>query len=900
MAASKDFFISYTDADQAWAEWIAETLEGGGYSTILQAWDFRPGENFIQRMNQALTEAERVVAVSSPAYFHSEYARDEWSAALVRDRGQGDRLLPVRVAPCQMPPLLADRIYVDLVGLEEQAAAQRLLTDVRIGRDRPEGKRPFPGAASREGAGVARFPGRAPAIFNVPPRNPNFTGRGELLQALRRQLSQAEAGAGVRVGAIYGLGGVGKTQLAIEYAYRYATDHDLVWWIPAEQPMTIPGRLAALARRLHLPDLSSLDEQVALLFDELGQRDRWLLMYDNATGPAALDGLHPPAGGGHLLITSRNPAWRGMGATIGVTVLSRTESIAFLRRRGGLHEDAAAPLAEALGDLPLALEQAAAYLDETSTAPEEYLDLLKDRAGELFSLGAPSNSEQTIATTWTLALRRAGDESPAAEQLLALCAFLSPENVPRSLLTDHPDVLPEPLAAAARDRLGFQRALGALRRYSLVTATQEGLDLHRLVQAITRQHLDAEQTQKWIAAALGLLTAAFPERPSDPDMWPRSGRLLRHVLAVCDHAIAGQTEPDTAARLLTSAARYLWSRADLQQATVLLERALAIHEAQLGPNHLTTASSLNNLAAALRACNDLADARRHLERALGIREHHFGLAHPETAEILNNLGTVLRAQGNFDQAATLLERALAIRTAQLGRDHPDTAQSLHSLAAVRREQGDLGEARTLYEQAVAIREARLGPDDPDTAQSLNNLAFTLREQGDLDQARSLHQRALRIRETRLGTDHPDTAWSRNSLGVVLHAQGDLSGARSQLEHALTIRSRHFGPRHPATANTLHHLGLVLHDQGDLEGARELHERALGIRRARFGSDHPETAQSLHHLAAVLHDQGDLATAHAHYQRAVAIRRALLGPDHPDTVRSRQALDAVVSELENHP
>ncbi|HWD43196.1 MAG TPA: FxSxx-COOH system tetratricopeptide repeat protein [Actinomycetota bacterium] len=898
MAPSKDFFISYTGADQVWAEWIAETLEQGGYSTVLQAWDFRPGENFVQQMSQALADARRVLAVLSPAYFQSPYARDEWTAALVRGRGQADRLLPVRIAPCEVPPLIADRVYIDLVDLEERAAAQRLLAGVQPGRARPAGKRPFPDAAIQEVGGATRFPGRRPAIFGVPPRNRNFTGRGDLLRALRRQFSQANADGEIRAGAIHGLGGVGKTQLAVEYAHRYAADYDLVWWILAEQPVTIPGRLATLARRLHLPKLPSLEEQVAVLFDELGQRDRWLLVYDNVTSPAALDGLYPPAGGGHLLITSRNPAWRGVAATIGVDVLTRAEAITFLQLRGGLHEQAAAPVAEALGDLPLALEQAAAYLDETGTAPDEYLDLLRERAGELFTLGAPTNSEQTIATTWTLSLRGAIQESPAAEQLLTLCAFLAPDNLPRSLLTDYPDALPEPLAAAVRDRLGFQQALGALRRYSLVTATQEKLDLHRLVQAVTIQQLDSEQRQQWITVALQLLTAAFPQHPGDPDAWPQSARLLLHVLAVCDHAITTQTEPDTTARLLTAAARYLWSRADLQQATRLLERALAIHEAQLGPDHPTTANSLNNLAAALRACNHLSAARAQLERALVIREHHFGSAHPETAQILNNLATVLRAEGNLDHASALLERALAIRTAQLGADHPDTAQSLHSLAAVRRDQGGLDQARALYERAVTIRQARLGPDHPDTAQSLNNLAFVLREQGDLDQARSLHQRALQVRETRLGPDHPDTAWSLNNLGTVLHAQGDLTGARTQLERALAIRSNHFGPDHPATANTLHHLAAVLHDQGDLQPAHDMHERALRIREARFGVDHPETAQSFHSLAAVLRDQGDISAARTNYQRALAIRRARLGPDHPDTAHSQQALTVVISELEN--
>jgi TIR domain len=594
VTADKDFFISYTGADQAWAEWIAETLEQAGHRTVLQAWDFRPGENFIQRMNQALAEAERVLAVLSPAYFHSEYARDEWTAALVRDRGQADRLLPVRVARGELPPLLANRVYVDLVDLQEHLAAERLLAGVQPGRARPSGKRPFPGAGRPEAAGVARFPGRPLPIFNVPPRNPNFTGRGELLQALRRQLAETATSAVVQAEAIYGLGGVGKTQLAIEYAHRFAADYHLVWWIPAEQPLTIRGRLAALARRLGLPELPSLEEQLAVLFDELGQRDRWLLVYDNATEPAALDGLRPPAGTGHLLITSRNPAWRGVAATVGVDVLPRSEAVAFLRQ-DGLEEEAAARLAEALGDLPLALEQAAAYMEATSTPPAEYVSLLRERAAELFALGEPSNTEQTVATTWSVSLERVREQSPVAEDLLRLCSFLAPDDIPRTLFTDHADVPPEPLGTAIRDRLGFQQALGTLRRYSLVTVAGDALGLHRLVQAVVRHSLGPDDQRQWAATAVGLVLAAFPDQPDDVAGWPATARLLPHGLVATDHASALDSDPESTGCLLNRTAAYLQRRAQFTQTKPLLMRAMAMLEEALGPRHPAVAASLDNL-----------------------------------------------------------------------------------------------------------------------------------------------------------------------------------------------------------------------------------------------------------------------------------------------------------------
>jgi tetratricopeptide (TPR) repeat protein len=770
-AKVKDFFISYTGADVAWAEWVAQTLEDAGYTTVLQAWDFRPGDNFIQRMDQALADADRVVAVLSEAYFVSEYTRDEWTAALVRARGERDRLLPVRTQAVELPPLLATRVYLDLVDLDEGAAAERLLAAVQQGRAKPKGRRPFPGGRAQTG-GVS-FPGRRPPIFEVPPRNRHFSGRGELLQDLRKQLVATKAGAvvqAVQAGAVHGLGGVGKTQLAVEYAHRHAADYDLVWWVPAEQPLTISGRLAQLGRLLGLEELPSLEEQVGVVFDALGQRDRWLLVYDNAQQPADLQGLWPPAGGGHLLVTSRNPAWGGVATPVAVDVLQRDQAIGFLAERTGSSDQATLDeLAEVFGDLPLALEQAAAYLEETTTTPADYLELLHDRAEELFALGRPAGSE---LTTWTIALDRIKTQTPVAEDLLCLCAFLAPDDLPRSLLVEHPEVLPERLASTVTDRVGFGQVLGALRRYSLVTVTAEALSTHRLVQAVVRHSLDSEPARVWAAAAVALVGAAFPGKAEDVGVWPAAGQLLPHALAATDQAALVGSDPTATSGLLHAAGRYLWGRAEHTQAKALHQRALAIRETQLGPDHPDTAISLTNLGVVLRALGDLAGAHTNFQRVLAINEARLGADHPTTAISLTNLASVLRDQGDLDGARRLQERAVAIFEARLGADHPTTAQSLGNLANVLRAQGDLDGARRLQERAVAIFEARLGGDHPDTAQSINNVAGILRAQGDLDGARRLQERAVAIFEASLGADHPTTVRSRANL-VALAAALDL-------------------------------------------------------------------------------------------------------------------------------
>jgi tetratricopeptide (TPR) repeat protein len=564
-----------------------------------------------------------------------------------------------------------------------------------------------------------------PVVSNLPPRNLNFTGREELLEQLHASLQPRQAAAVVQVQAqaLHGLGGVGKTQLVLEYAYRYERDYDLIWWVTAEQPATIPGQLIALASRLGLPEHADQAETIRALWDALRPRERWLLVFDNAEDPADLRPWWPP-NSGRVLVTSRNQAWSGLAATIAVDVLPRAEAIAFLGRRLDRHDPALDRLADALGDLPLALEQAAAYVDETAIAVNDYLDLLANHARELFQLGRPATTEQTIATTWTVSVQRLREQTPAAEDLLRLWAFLAAEDIPRTLPTDHPDLLSERLAATVRDPLGYQQAIGALRRYSLIRTSQNGeaLSVHRLVQAVTRHQLSPEQERRWATAALRLVRAAFPNHLGDVNAWPGYARLLPHALTVIDHASGLSIDLENTTWLLREAGSYLWQRGDYHQARILSEHALALDEAHFGADHPHTAISLNNLAEVLREQGDLDAARTMHERSLAIREVRLGAEDPLTAYSLNNLAIVLEAQGDLDGARPLFERALHIREARLDADHPDTAQSLNNLAIVLQKQGDLAAARPLFERALHIRGARLGPDHPDTVQSREALA----------------------------------------------------------------------------------------------------------------------------------------------------------------------------------
>jgi hypothetical protein len=672
-----DFFISYTQADRAWAEWIAWILEEDGHRVLVQAWDFVPGINWVQGMQAGTRDAARTIAVLSGEYLESMYGGAEWQAAWAADpQGTGRKLLIVRVAECDRPGLLGQVVGVDLFGQTEAAAKARLRAMVAAavaGRAKPSVAPGFPGAG-RAMPRAARFPGALPQVWKVPARNPHFTGRGPDLDKLGRALA---AGA-VTVHSVHGLGGVGKTQLATEYAHAHATDYDLVWWVAAEEPALIPDQFAALAAQLGVDPPGDPEALQALVSDLLRGVPGWLLIFDNADratdiGPWLPGGPIPPEIPGHVIVTTRRGGFAAMGPVLDLDVIALPDAVRMLRARvPDLSQETGEQIAGELGRLPLALEQAAAWLDRSQMPGQEYLELLRSRAGDLYARGQVRDRSDTIATLWEISIGRITAENLAAVQLLRVCAWLAPEPVPLDLLTAHADLLPEPLASTAADQLAFSDAIAVLVDYSLAKRTAAGLQLHRLVQATIRARYDsparpvadtsgetppmAEEGPGLpvdvLAVALRVLHADAPGQIAGaPQDWPRWAVLLSHVLAATGHADHASRQPgpavmEDAAWLLNRAGTYLRVQAQFTDAKALLERALAIAEATYGPDHADVAAHLNELALTLRDLGDLEGARPLQDRALAIAEATYGPDHPDVAAHVNNLALILQELGD--------------------------------------------------------------------------------------------------------------------------------------------------------------------------------------------------------------------------------------------------------------
>ena len=661
-------------------------------------------------------------------------------------------------------------------------------------------------APAAEVLGAAR--GARPRVWNIPARNPGFTGRDDLLAGLREQLL---AGDRAVVQALHGMGGVGKTQLAAEYAHQFAGTYDLAWWINAEQGGLIGDQVAALGLVLGCVQPGAGTEAVrAAVLAELRHRGRWLLVFDNAQDPADVTPWLP-GGGGHVLITTRERGWDEVAAPVEVDVLARAESVAILQTRvPALSGAGAGRLAAELGDLPLAIAQAAGFMAGTGMAAGEFLGLLRTRAGQLLAQGAPGSYPRSLAAATGLIADRLARQDPAAAELASVCAFLAPEPIPESLFTAAVSVLPGELAARAADPLAWRQTLAHLTRQSLARIDHRGLQMHRLTQAILRDRLTpalAAATRKYAEA---MLAASNPGDPPDPATWPRWARLTPHVLA----ADLAATDSPALRELARHACWYLIERGDARTAHDLVTVLRQQWRDRLGEDH----------------------------------EHTLTAAH--------YLAWTLLEMGRYAESRDLNRDTLVRRRRVLGEDHPDTLYSAHNLAIDLRELGEVQAARDLNQDTLDRHRRVLGQDHPDTLRSATILAHDLRELGEVQAARDLDQDTLDRRRQILGHDHPDTLRSASHLAIDLRELGEVQAARDLDQDTLDRRRQILGHDHPDTLRSASHLAIDLRELGEVQAARDLDQDTLDRRRRVLSHDHPDTLASAANLATDLRELGE--------------------------------------------
>ncbi len=691
-------------------------------------------------------------------------------------------------------------------------------------------------------------PPSLPSLWNVPHRrNPFFTGREDILTCVQSALHSDKAAALTQVQAMSGLGGIGKTQTAIEYAYRSRCNYSAVFWIRAETRDVLMADFVTLAELLNLPekDEQNQDRVIKAVKQWLNTTENWLLILDNVEDFTLIADFLPSEKGGHILLTTRAQSTGTLARRIDVEQMTPDEGTLFLLRRAKLVEhDAlienaadglratATAISHMMDGLPLALDQAGAYIEETGCRLLDYLDhyqarraILLDRRGSQIG-----DHPESVSTTFSLSFEKVEQTHPVAAELLRLCAFLAADAIPEEIITEGASELCPLLQPLATDSLALDTALATLRKYSLLRRNAENktLAIHRLVQAVLKERMDESTQHQWAERTVRVVNRAFPDS-NEAAMWPWCLRYLPHALACVELIDQWKIASREAGRLLNQTGTYLREHAQYVQAEVLLCKARDVRMQALGLVHLDVAESLEDLAGLYHCQGKYTETELLLQQSLNIREQQLGVHHSYVAQSLNNLALLYWTQGRHGEAEPLYQRALTIWEKQLSPGHFHTAKSLSGLALLYRDQAKYDQAEPLFQRALTILEQQLGIEHPATAQALNNLAVFYRIQGRYTEAEPLLQRALNIRELQLGTQHPGTAQILNNLAKLYAEQGKHIQAGSLFQRALTIREQQLGLEHPDTVATIESYAALLRKTERTEEAARLEARAKAIR-----------------------------------------------------------------------
>ncbi|MFJ3232714.1 FxSxx-COOH system tetratricopeptide repeat protein [Streptomyces sp. NPDC086787] len=883
-ATKQTVTISFAGFNRAWAAWIGDRLERRGLRVVYLRWDAPPEVRLADLLRDLSLAEGRVLILVSEWYFKlGPRSFDEWNAAL-REVVAPDpsRFAGVSVTTAPVPTATAVLAPVDLVNTGPDEAERRLCERLDL---------PFELSVGTDTRAVPRFPSAMPEVWGgVPRRNTRFTGREPLLNDAYHLLSGSEPGAGVLT--FHGMSGVGKTQLAAEYVYRFSADYDVVWWINAEKRVTYRRLLAELAPKLGLATGTEYGERLRAVRDALRRGEpfsRWLLILDGADEPDQIWDL-VPTGPGHVLITSRNPQWSEHNSRLlQVPVYTREESVAFIRRRAPrLDEADADQLADALEDLPLLLDQTAGWLNDSDLSVDDYIALLEGGIDQDV-VKVSADFPVAFQTAWSILLNKLRETVPESVDLLRLCTFFAPGFIPVRLLREMPlDDLPEQLTGLLEDPLLWNRAINQLRQYSVVRleshdtggepggSSGESLYLHRMVHQIVRGDMPQADRQEFVDVVRRALAAADPGRATDTRLWDRYAEIVPHlkyadVLYSTDRAVQN---------LVLNCLRYMYFAGEYTTGVKLGERALEAWRSTLGDSHPRVYDLIYQYANLLRSSGDY-ERTEAIERAAADRlREERGERDLDHLRAVNSLGADLWGLGRYAEALELYQWLCPVYRDLLGDEDSRTLNALSNLGFAHRHLGHYQQALDIDKTTLEQRRRLLKARHPWALLSEASYAIGLRLLGRYAEAESVQ--AKNVRECRLvmGADNPQTLRAEHNLALCRLRGGDRAGAGTLLTRVLERYERRVGDRHPETLAAAVSQSCFAREYGDIDQAREASESIMARYEQSLTEGHPFTAGARANHALILRSVGERDHAHVLAEQALADMTAAVGESHP--------------------
>jgi tetratricopeptide (TPR) repeat protein len=739
-------------------------------------------------------------------------------------------------------------------------------------------------------------------------KNDLFIGRVELLQKLHDMLREDAKPYNHRV-ALYGMGGVGKTQTAVAYVYAHKADYDRIYWITAATEASLLAGFEDIATRTGCAkqtgysDLKSLAKIVLAWLEE--QQESWLVVIDNLDHIKVIEGFLPErALGKHTLITTRNPHAHGIPARgLEVPLPGMSEGLEMLYKLSGLESDFQTAEAEnvvrELDKLPLAIEQAGSYVREVKRSFVGFLDDYYTRRKDLHKWQPSGNRqyEKSVATTWSISFEYIKRQNPLATSLFQFLSFLNPDRTLIAFVKAGKGALEDGLRELVSDDLKLSQALLSLEKLSLLkwsrgTDLTEVVSIHRLLQAVVKDEMTEENLRSNMASVVNMCKIVFPAEVTN-----ETRSQCRHYQDQVIGPLLNTTKLGTeeTAVVIRNVGIFLFEDGKYKDSLEFLSHTVDILSNVLGSDNENTLRSIGDLAEAYREQGRWNDAAKLQERRLATSRTVFGEDHPVTVHSIHRLSITFWNQGRLDDAAALQEKTVTAQRKLFGEDHPDTLQSMNNLALTYRDQGRFDEAAALLEKILAKRMKLLGEDQPETLKSMNNLAITYQDQGDFDDAAALQKKTLATERNLFGEDHPETLKSINNLALTYQDQGKFDDAAALQEKTLATRRKLLGEDHPLTLRSMNNLGNLYRDLERQDEAVDLQLKALSMRQQLLGKKHPDTLWSMFGLAVTYQSKGWLNDAIQLQEKTLKARKAAIGEQHPHTLETEKSLQAMLQQ-----